>query len=175
MPNDIAKAQDLFLDRISHMCDKLGLNNIMAQVYSILYLSAKPMSLDDMVERLKISKGSASINIRALERYGVVRQIWIKGSRKDYYEAEPDIAKVIIGRIQSMVSGRLSEVDETIRSAMGALDGMKPENAEEAESIRIFKDRVEKVSALYGQAKSLFELFDTALLSKDFAAKVGHK
>src|SRR3989338_5100918 len=103
MNDKLLKAQDLFLDKINNICNKFGLNNIMAQLYVMLYFNNNPLSLDDMVERLKISKGSASVNIRALERYGAVRQVWVKGSRKDYYEAEPDISKIIFDRTKSMV------------------------------------------------------------------------
>ena len=66
MNENLIKVQDIFLNRINHICKKLGLNNVMAQLYAILYLNNEPLSLDDMVERLKISKGSASVNITAL-------------------------------------------------------------------------------------------------------------
>src|SRR3989338_5938972 len=114
MNENLTNAQDVFLNEINQICSKFGLNNIMAQLYAILYLSDKPLSLDDMVDRLRISKGSASINIRALERYGAVRRVWIKGSRRDYYEAEADIVKVVVGRIRSMVNGRLTELEHMI-------------------------------------------------------------
>jgi len=167
MNNELIKAQDVFLEKINVICNKFGLNNIMAQLYAILYLSARPLSLDDMVERLKISKGSASVNIRALERYGVVRQVWVKGSRKDYYEAEADISKVIIERIRSMAQGRLSEVDDMINLSTDALSSVNPHDEDEAEAIKTFKERIDKVKALYDQAQSVLELFNTVLLSRN--------
>lgn len=175
MNDKLTKAQDVFLYKINQICNKFGLNNIMAQLYAVLYLSARPMSLDDMVERLKISKGSASINIRALERYGVVKRAWIKGSRKDYYEAESDIGKVVTDRIKSMAQGRLSEISDMIASSSEALDSITPQGAHEEEAVRIFRERVEKVKALYEKAQSLFEMFDAAasgILSSDLAESV---
>ena len=65
------------------------------QLYAILFLSDNPLCLDDMAERLKISKGNASVNIRELEKLGVVRKVWVKGSRRDFYEAELDLEKLI--------------------------------------------------------------------------------
>lgn len=167
MDNKLAEAQDVFLTKINQMCGKFGLNNIMAQLYAILYLSAKPLSLDDMVERLKISKGSASVNIRALERYGVVRSVWVKGSRKDYYEAESDISKVIMDRIQAMARGRLSEVNDMISSSYEALARVSSKNAAEEESIKVFKDRLEKLKGIYDQAQALFDIFNSTLVSKN--------
>jgi DNA-binding transcriptional regulator GbsR (MarR family) len=163
---NISKAQDVFLGRINMICDKFGLNNIMAQLYAILYLSDKPLSLNDMVDRLKISKGSASTNIRALERYGAVRQVWIMGSRKDYYEAEYDIEKVILDRIRSMAEGRLSEIDDMIRASRKELDYLNAQEEEEKEAIVVFKERLQRMEGLYSQAKSIFDMFNMAVSNK---------
>lgn len=171
MPNKLIQAQDVLLSKVNQMCGKFGLNNIMAQLYAILYLSNKSLCLDDMVDRLKISKGSASVNIRALERYGVVRQVWVKGSRKDYYEAEADISKVIVERMRSMVKGRLSEVDGMISSSYEVLNAVSSDSLEDAESVKVFKERLEKLRAFYDQAKSLFELFNMTILSGEAKAE----
>ena len=159
----LANAEDLLLDRINQICSRCGLNNIMAQLYTILYLSDKPLSLNDMVERLKISKGSASINMRALERYGVVKQVWVKGSRKDYYEAESDIYKVVISRIRSMVNSRFSEIDEMIKASYEALNYINATNEDDEAAVKVFKAKMERLDAVYRKAKSFFELFEAAL------------
>ena len=172
MDNKLIEAQDVLLSKINQMCSKFGLNNVMAQLYAILYLSNKSLCLDDMVERLKISKGSASVNIRILERYGVVRQVWIKGSRKDYYEAETDISKVIVERISSMAKSRLSEVDKMVNSSFVVLNDISPTNEEDAESVRIFRERMEKLRAFHYQAKSLFELFNMSFINSNTEPKI---
>ena len=167
--DSIKVVQDAFLDNINTICRKFGLNYIMAQLYTVLYFRGKPMSLDDMVEQLEISKASASVNIRALENYGAVRRIWVKGSRKDYYEAEPDIAKVIVGRIRSMAGRRLSEVNNMITSSSGILESLDLEA--EDESVKMFKERLEKLRALYAQAQSMFDLLNATMLNKVASAK----
>lgn len=65
------------------------------QLYAILFLSDELLCLNDIAETLGISKGNASVNIQELEKLGVVRKIWVKGSRKDFYEAELDLEKLI--------------------------------------------------------------------------------
>lgn len=74
-----------------------GFSKIMGQLYGLLYLSPKPMTLDEMVEGLAVSKGNVSINVRALERWNMVRKVWMKGDRKDFYEAETEFWKIIRG------------------------------------------------------------------------------
>src|SRR5512141_2842026 len=72
-----------------------GFSKIMGQLYGLLYLSPKPLTLDEMAESLSISKGNVSINIRALERWNMVKTVWVKGDRKDYYEAKTDFWKIV--------------------------------------------------------------------------------
>lgn len=170
MNTDLLRAEDVFLNKVNQICSRFGLNDIMAQLYAVLYLNNKPLSLDDMVDRLKISKGSASINIRALERYGVVRKVWVKGSRKDFYEAEMDIARVIIARIRAMVQNRLSEVDDMLTSSYESLELLNGGNEKESEDIKVFKQKLDNLKALYGQAKMLFNIFDSNLLMNSISA-----
>jgi DNA-binding transcriptional regulator GbsR (MarR family) len=165
MSEGLQKAQDIFLERINQICREYGLNNIMAQLYAVLYLSNKSLSLNEMAERLKISKGSVSINIRALERYGVVRRVWVKGSRKDYYEAETDISRVILDRIKSMASRRLSEIQNMINAVDHSLNSVNPKNIQEKESAEIFKQRIAELKKLYQKAQSLFNLFNSGIVN----------
>ncbi len=172
MDGKLVQVQDVFLDKINQICSKFGLNNIMAQLYAILYLSNKPLSLDNMVERLKISKGCVSVNIRALERYGAVRRIWVKGSRRDFYEAKTDIYKVIMDRIKSIAQGRLLEVEDMVNSSYQALNTVNSSDKEEKEAIQVFKQRLDKLKSLHSRAQSLFNLFNSGLLNTVLKAKI---
>jgi len=171
MTEKLANAQDVFLGKINQMCSKFGLNAIMAQLYAILYFANKHLSLDDMVERLKISKGSASINIRALERYGVVRKVWVKGSRRDYYESDGDISKVIMGRIKSMAHGRLSEVEEMINLSYDALNVAEFSSKDEEEAVKMFKQKLHELSKLHQKAQALFNLFNSGVVNNMLGIK----
>ena len=165
MDEKLTKAQDVFLGRVNQICNKFGLNNIMAQLYAILYLNNRSMSLNDMAERLKISKGSTSINIRNLERYGAVRRVWVKGSRRDFYEAESNISKVVMDRIKSMTQSRLLEVDDMINSSCHALNSVNSSDKDEKEAIKIFKQRLDELKNLHSKAQSLFNLFNSGFLN----------
>lgn len=171
MNEKLLKVQDIFLERISDICREFGLNNIMAQLYAILYLGDKPMSLNDMVERLKISKGSVSVNIRALERYGAVRRIWVKGSRRDYYAAEADISKVIMDRVKAMTHKRLSQIQEMLDLSLKTLSSISVSDKDEKESVKICKDRIDTLRSFYNKGQSLFNLFNSGLLNSLLKSK----
>jgi len=174
MNGKLEKAQDVFLDRVNQICNKFGLNNIMAQLYAILYLSNKPLSLNDMVERLNISKGSVSVNVRALERYGIVRRVWVKGSRRDYYEAETDISKVIIDRAKSMIQGRLSELEEMVNASYQALNLVDALDKDEEKKLKVFKERLDRLRSLHNRAQSLLNFFSSESFNSDSVNKIGN-
>jgi len=94
----------------------------------LLFLSEKPLCLDDMVERLKISKGNASLNIRKLESLGVAKRVWVKGDRKDFYQAELDLEKIIKGELINIAKSRMrialdtvTETEDLIKKAQANL------------------------------------------------------
>lgn len=165
MTKNLSDVQDVFLGKVNQVCNKFGLNNIMAQLYALLYLNNKAMSLDEIVQRLNISKASASINLRALERYGAVRRVWVKGSRKDYYEAEINISKVIMDRVKSMAQGRLSEIDDMLTSSYQRLNEINPSDKTEKKALKIFKQRLNKLRDLQTKAQSIFKLVNSSFLN----------
>ena len=70
-------AQHKFMEGIGRMCHTFGFNKLLAQLYALLYLNGRPFSLDEMVEVLGVSKGNISVNIRELERWGAVKNVWV--------------------------------------------------------------------------------------------------
>lgn len=114
MNEKIELAQHKFMEGVGRMSNTFGLNKFVAQLYTLLYLKAIPLSLDEMAELLGVTKGNVSINIRELEKWGAVKNIWVKGSRKDFYEADPDLKKVFLSKIRSAVQKRTTELSALI-------------------------------------------------------------
>lgn len=71
-----------------------GINRTMAQMHALLMISADPLTQDDIMEQLNISRGNANMNIRELVDWGLVDRVTIPGERKEYFVAEKDIWKV---------------------------------------------------------------------------------
>jgi DNA-binding transcriptional regulator GbsR (MarR family) len=68
-----------------------GLPRLMGKVVGLLLYHGDPLSLDDITEQLHVSKGPVSQIMRRLREHNLVRRIWVPGSRRDFYQAEPDI------------------------------------------------------------------------------------
>lgn len=164
MNSKLVIAQDKFMDDIGKLCDSFGLNRFIAQLYALLYLSDKPLSLDDMATRLNVSKGNVSINIRVLEQWGAAKSIWIKGSRKDFYEAELDIKKVFSNRLKSFAQRRITEVSGLIDDFNNIIESADPELTEEEKKIaQAFKGRLKKIEELKSLASSALSLAEKFL------------
>lgn len=159
MNNNLETARDKFIEGISRMGDAFGLNRFVIQLYALLYLTGKPLSLDEIAEVLGASKGNVSINIRELERWGAVRNVWIKGSRRDYYEAEPDVKKVLLNKFKSAAEKRLTEVsnltaefNEIVQSNSGNL------TEEEKSIVKVYKERSKKIEELNALASNALKI-----------------
>jgi len=96
------------------LAESFSFNRSVGQIYGLLYLQESPLSLEDIGQRLSMSKGNASINIRLLESWGAVRPVSVVGSRKDYYEANRDIKSVALRRVREGLTKRLDRAEEQL-------------------------------------------------------------
>lgn len=113
MHADLVTVHDSMLDGLGQLSDYFGFSKVMGQLYAALLLSPEPLSLDDMMTSLGISKASVSMHIRTLEHMGMVRQVWLRGKsgRRKYYEAETDFIQIIT----NLLSGReMRDVERAI-------------------------------------------------------------
>ena len=114
-PNSLSEIESIILQTAGEMAESLSINRVVGQIYSLLYISPKPVSLEDIADKLKISKGSVSVNIRNLEDWNAVKKVFVPGSRKDFYTAESDFMKIISDRLQKGLSRRLQYANEKLQ------------------------------------------------------------
>lgn len=110
------QAIDTFLEGAGKISAALlgMVNKAGGQIYALLFLSEEPLSLDEIADRLQVSKSNVSINIRLLEDMRLVKKIWVKGSRKDYYEAERVYPRKVLNNFFDKVRFSISEAVTTI-------------------------------------------------------------
>ncbi len=80
-----------FVEAWGAMGSLWGINRSVARVHALLMASEAPLSLEDLADQLQISKGNASMSLRELRTFGVVRQVEVPGDRRDFYVTEPDV------------------------------------------------------------------------------------
>ena len=72
-----------------------GINRTMAQIHALLLINPDPITQDDIMDELNISRGNTNMNIRELINWGLVERVILPGERKEYFSAEKDIWKVV--------------------------------------------------------------------------------
>lgn len=72
----------------------LGQPRSVAEIYGLLFVAEKPLVMDTLIERLNLSKGSASQGLKYLQELGAVRTVYVAGDRRTHYEAATELRKL---------------------------------------------------------------------------------
>ena len=91
---DFTEGKEKFLNAWGALASSWGINRTMAQVHALLLVAPQPMCAESIMEYLKISRGNANMNIRALMDWGLVYKEIKCGERKEFFYAEKDIWEV---------------------------------------------------------------------------------
>ncbi|MEW6026478.1 MAG: HTH domain-containing protein [Planctomycetota bacterium] len=109
----------------SEFADSVGLSSVAAQIYALLYISPSALSLDEISGKLHLSKSTVSQNIRILEGWEAVKNVFVKGSRKDYYEVNPNIMEIILKKLKSGLNSRMSKASANLSEIEGLVKDIK--------------------------------------------------
>ncbi|MDO8493783.1 MAG: MarR family transcriptional regulator [Deltaproteobacteria bacterium] len=136
------------------------INKVGGQIYALLFLSEEPLSLDDISERLAVSKSNVSINIRLLEDYNLVRKVWIKGSRKDFYGAErvypSKVLKDFFEKIRRTLKDSITTIERTRSQVVQLKLDIKGEPNTQAD---FMLEQLNLISRFYNAADRFIEDF----------------
>ncbi len=82
-------------DAVGALMEAWGFKRNMGRVWAMLYLEQTPLSAADIGERLMLSTGAMSMLLTELQQWSVVKKTWVPGERRDFYEAETSIWKMV--------------------------------------------------------------------------------
>src|SRR5712692_7370155 len=90
----LQEVEDQFVDLWRTMSSLWGISPTMAQIHGLLYISGAALSMDDIMDRLGISRGNVSMNLSKLVEWGLVKRVHKRGDRRDYYESLGDVWEI---------------------------------------------------------------------------------
>jgi DNA-binding transcriptional regulator GbsR (MarR family) len=90
----LKQTRDEFVAQWGALGTQWGINRTMAQIHALLMTAPEPLSTDEVMEDLEISRGNAHTNLKELVAWGLVRIVVRKGDRREYFEAEKDVWKI---------------------------------------------------------------------------------
>ena len=138
-------------DAVGAAIEFWGFRRPMGRLWALLYLSPQPLSAADVGERLAMSAGAVSMTLNELQKWGVVKKTWVPGERREYFEPEISIWKMVsrVFRERELVQIRESiEVFDTALRELGKLGRARP---------KFIIERIESLRQLAAVAQMLLE------------------
>lgn len=129
-----------------------GINRTMAQIHALLLISPDPLTQDDMMEQLNISRGNTNMNIRELINWGLVERVLLSGERKEYFTAEKDIWKVV----KQIIKERKKRELEPMLQLLDKLEEVEGDKRDK--HVKIFVDTVSSIKKLGRQADKTLDM-----------------
>lgn len=165
--SSLTQIEDIFIETVGDLAGSLSINPVVGQLYALLYIRPAPVSLDEMTEKLKTSKGNASINIRILENWQAVKKVLIKGSRKDYYTAETDFLKIITNRINEGLTRRLAATAEPFEKIKTILSNSQSKfNSMDKSTVYFYKTKIKQLEEISNFVENVLKILPTLNLLK---------
>ncbi|MCC6675630.1 MAG: ArsR family transcriptional regulator [Phycisphaerales bacterium] len=125
----LTQAQDQFVAVWGQMGSAWGISRTMAEVHALLYITGEPLCTDDIMERLEISRGNASMSLRALLEWGIVSRTHKRGDRKEYFQAEQHVWTLFRAIVRERIK---REVDPLMASLYEIRDITQPHQRADA-------------------------------------------
>ncbi len=123
-----------------------GINRSMAQIHALLMVSADPLTQDDIMAELNVSRGNVNMNIRELINWGLVDRVILPGERKEFFAAEKDIWKVV----RQIVKERKKRELEPMLQLLDKLETVEGDRRDKG--VKAFVDTVSGIKKLGRQA-----------------------
>jgi DNA-binding transcriptional regulator GbsR (MarR family) len=148
----ISQAHDHFVQGMSRISNFWGFPKAMGAIYGAIYLSPRPLSLDEIVEQVGVSKGAVSTNVRQLERLKMVQKHLQIGDRKDYYTAETDFWEMLRSIFQQREQKEFDQALNTVSESIEMVD----QSEADPELSRFYTERMEAMQSFFKTLDSMF-------------------
>jgi len=138
----LTEAKQQFISSWGAFGTHWGINRTMAQIHALLLISPEPLTQDDIMKDLDISRGNTNMNIRDLINWGLVERVLLTGERKEYFTAEKDIWKVV----KLIVKERKKRELEPMLQLLNKLEEVEGDRRDK--SVKTFVDTISSIKKL---------------------------
>lgn len=139
------EGKEKFIQSWGALGSSWGINRTMAQIHALLLISPEALCAEDIMEELKISRGNANMNLRALMDWNLVFKELKPGERREFFVAEKDmwevVKNIIIQRKKKELEPMLRVLDEL--SDVQANDEISEEFTQVIKDIKLFSTKAD--------------------------------
>lgn len=145
----LQEARNKFIQTWGALGSQWGINKTMAQIHAMLMVSNEAVSMEDIMAELHISRGNASMNLRALMDWGIVYKEYKAGERREFFTAEKDLDELAV-KISRERSKREIKPALKVLKEVSVVD-------ENSEAAKHFSDQTKKLYDFVLQADNALE------------------
>ncbi len=127
----------------------LGFPRSIGEIYGVLFISKDPLSADDLVGQLGISRSGAGQGLRALLEIGAIRPAHVLGSRKEYFQLQTDLGILVKQLLNARIFPKLEELSRRRQTLAQAVSQHGPSH---------ITQRFEKLERWHGKAAPVLKL-----------------
>jgi DNA-binding transcriptional regulator GbsR (MarR family) len=138
--------EDEFVELWNNMATLWGISPTMARIHGLLYITGEALSMDDIMQRLGISRGNVSMNLSKLVEWGLVKKIHQRGDRKEYYESLDDVWEMF-----TLVANQRKrrEIDPILTTLRRCREELAPEQLGPAAAEDAAQERFRRINDLF--------------------------
>lgn len=136
MQSTLLELEQEVIDIFVRMAGVLNLPRSVGELYGLLFISPEPLCINDCMKKLNISKGSTSQGLKILRSFGAVNTVYVPGDRRDYFQAETALRKIVTGFVNEEIRPHL----ENGRERMARLEKLSAE--QEPDNQDFFAERI---------------------------------
>lgn len=126
---EFKEAKNKFVQTWGALGSQWGINKTMAQIHALLMIAPEPLSMEDVMDELQISRGNASMNLRALMDWGIVYKEFKQGERKEFFIAEKDLDELAVKIAQERSKREIKPALKVLKEVSSAVKENKTDEA----------------------------------------------
>ena len=153
---EFEKSKALFVRRWGEMAASWGISRTMAEIHALMYISARPLCTDDVMEQLQVSRGNASMNLRQLLDWGLLYRVHRKGDRKEYFSAETDVWEIFETITRERRRRELQPVVDTISQCQEMIEECNDGRVNE--EVEVYRTRLKSMQDFLGTMHDLLNM-----------------
>lgn len=165
LTRQLGEVEEAFVGLWRQMSSLWGISPTMAEIHGLLFFTGEALSMDEVMARLGISRGNASMNLRQLVEWGLLHPVHKRGDRRDYFESQQDVWEMLTTIAAQRKRREIDPVLATLRRCKERLD---PEALGTEGNEPAAKERRRRV----GELLSILSLLDS-LATRFFESQVG--
>lgn len=163
----LMEIRNIIINSLGQCAGVYGMNETLGRIYGYLFFQDNPVPLDKIAEDLGVSKATVSINSRILLELKMVKKVWQRGSRKDFYEAERDFIKIVRGALETKEREQVSLVKQALSEAREKYREIEKEDQIDTELVDSDLEKLAKLQEFIDKHEGLVELFINILSQEE--------